>query len=448
MEHLTYHQVLADHYEETGKIALVVPQEYEDDVEPHEKKEHTELENQEEFQRFIPRHHPETLTKPHSESDKHTTSVQYNRQTQIRLINIDSKFRNGFGQSTFNITTLDGQKNIDFFARYTSSTNFTFKLKEPIKNVISVRLSSIEIPNSFYTFSKSRGNISFEMTYPFQDLNGNTNNPQKLNIIPGNWDSTNSVSTISDNSPFSIVINSNSPRSIFYELERCINNFYSNINNFPEWINRQEYLTGPSNSKNNFKVSLSSADGKIVIEHPNFPFEINWKPTGENARSAEYGLGYNLGFRNSNLDNPFLYRSSSKQDIQFYYNSSLPDLAPLPKTNKIVADSIVDTVDTNYLFLTLDPDWKVIEQETPDRTQVFSFAKIVIDQPKFGIVYDNGQNTLTKEYFLKQPTNIHSIPVRISDPYDQDIDLNGLDFSFTLELTEVLNSGLYESMRS
>jgi hypothetical protein len=49
---------------------------------------------------------------------------------------------------------------------------------------------------------------------------------------------------------------------------------------------------------------------------------------------------------------------------------------------------------------------------------------------------------------LKQPTNIHSIPVRISDPYDQDIDLNGLDFSFTLELTEVLNSGLYESMRS
>ena len=135
MEHLTYHQVLADHYEETGKTALVVSQEYEDDVDPHQKKEHTELENQEEFQRFIPRHHPETLTKPHSESDKHTTSVQYNRQTQIRLINIDSRFRFPYSDPTSLKETLNFSN--------TSSSNFVFKLREPIKNIISVRLSSI-----------------------------------------------------------------------------------------------------------------------------------------------------------------------------------------------------------------------------------------------------------------------------------------------------------------
>lgn len=374
MEHLTYHQVLADHYEETGKTALVVSQEYEEDVDPHQKKEHTELENQEEFQRFIPRHHPETLTKPHSESDKHTTSVQYNRQTQIRLINIDSRFRFPYSDPTSLKETLNFSN--------TSSSNFVFKLREPIKNIISVRLSSIEIPNSFYTFSKQRGNVSFEMTYE-----GIT---ELIEINPGNWTSDNNTEQT----------------SILYQVQDAINEKFNTT------LFRVEYIN-PSTGK--IRITNSTFSTTTPVTSP--LFSINFRI--DNSRAADFGLGYNLGFRES-----------------AYFD-----------TNTINAEAILNIIDTNYLFLTLDPDWKVIEHETPDRTQVFSFAKIVIDQPKFGIVYDN-QNELTKEYFLKQPTNIHSIPVRISDPYDQDIDLNGLDFSFTLELTEVLNSGLYESMRS
>ena len=375
MEQLTYHQVLADHYEETGKTALVVSQEYEDDVDPHEKKEHVELENQEEFQKFIPRHHPETLTKPHTESDKHTTSVQYNRQTQIRLINIDSRFRFPYSDPTAFKETLNFSN--------TSSSNFVFKLREPIKNIISVRLSSIEIPNSFYTFSKQRGNVSFEMTYE-----GIT---ELIEINPGNWTSDNNIEET----------------SILYQVQTAINEKFNTA------LFRVEYIN-PSTGK----IRITNSIFNTTSSETSSPFSINFRVNG-NSRAADFGLGYNLGFRQS-----------------AYFD-----------TNTINAEAILNTIDTNYLFLTLLSDWKVIEHETPDMTQVFSFAKIVIDQPKFGIVYDN-QNELTKEYFLKQPTNIHSIPVRISDPYDQDIDLNGLDFSFTLELTEVLNSGLYESMRS
>ena len=374
MEHLTYHQVLADHYEETGKLALVVSQEYEDDVEPHEKKEHVELENQEEFQKFIPRHDISTLTKPHTESDKHTTSVQYNRQTQIRLISIDSRFRFPYNDPT-------GLKETLSFINTTSS-NFVFKLREPIKNVISVRLSSIEIPNSFYTFSSTRGNISFEMTY--------NNITELIKINPGNWTSDNNIEET----------------SILYQVQTAINEKFNTT------LFRVEYIN-PSTGK----IRITNSTFSTTTSETSSLFSINFRVN--NSHAADFGLGYNLGFRQS-----------------AYFD-----------TNTINAEAILNTIDTNYLFLSLNPDWKVIEHETPDRTQLFSFAKIVIDQPKFGVVYDN-QNTLTKEFFLKQPTNIHTIPVRISDPYDQDIDLNGLDFSFTLELTEVLNSGLYESMRS
>lgn len=443
MEHLTYHQVLADHYEETGKLALVVAQEYEDDVEPHEKKEHVELENQEEFQKFIPRHDLSTLTKPHTESDKHTTSVQYNRQTQKRLINIDSRYRNGFGSSISKFSSI-ALSEINLYNNSTS-TDFIFKLREPIKNVISVRLSSIEIPNSFYTFSQARGNVQFQVQYPSANyINPITLTPQPgnqvytLEIPAGNWDSSNYDPTQTGNTITSYP-------SILWKIAETLNDWFRTSNNVPDpsfIINTTRYFQASYVDSGSGKIKLELINGALTP----IPFDINWrippntisdnssqlqsnypqnpinKQSDRNSSIsvADFGLGYNLGFRQTLYLNKFVY----------------------------YAEAIINTIDTNYIFLTLDPDWKVIEQETPDHTQLFSFAKVVIDQPKFGIVYDNGQNTLTKEYFLKQPTNIHSIPVRISDPYDQDIDLNGLDFSFTLELTEVLNSGLYESMRS
>ena len=396
MEHLTYHQVLADHYEETGKTALVVAQEYDDDVEPHEKKEHVELENQEEFQKFIPRHDLSTLTKPHSESEKHTTSVQYNRQTQKRLINIDSRYRNGFGNSISKFSDI-AINEINLYNNSTS-TNFLFKLKEPIKNVISVRLSSIEIPNSFYTFSQARGNTSFELTYP-----SGSSNTYLITIPDGNWDSGDNTSIT----------------SLLYQVQLAIQNALAS----PTIISPLITVNYVNDNRGQGKIFISD----LIVGGISQPFDINWRVGLNNNRVSDFGLGYNLGFRQltyTPITNP-------DQNGRSYY-----------------AEAVINTLDTNYIFLTLDPDWKVIEQQTPDRTQLFSFAKVVIDQPKFAIVYDNGQNTLTKEYFLRQPTNIISIPVRISDPYDQDIDLNGLDFSFTLELTEVLNSGLYESMRS
>lgn len=375
MEQLTYQQVLADHYEETGKTSLVVAQEYDDDVEPHEKKEHVELENQEEFQKFIPRHDLSTLTKAPSHEDKTTLSIHYNKHTQVRLISIDSRFRFPYNDPT------DLKETFNF--SNTNSTNFMFKLREPIKNVISLRLSSVEIPNSFYTFSLKRGNISFEMIY--------NNISELIEINPGNW-------TSDDNT---------NPNSILYQVQTAINEKFNTT------IFRVEYIN-PSTEK----IRITNSTFSTTTPETSPLFSINFR-VNDNSHAADFGLGYNLGFRQS-----------------AYFNS-----------NTINAEAILNTIDTNYLFLTLDPDWKVIEHETPDRTQLYSFAKIVIDQPKFATVYDN-QNTLTKEYFLKQPTNIHNIPIRVSDPYDQDVDLNGLDFSFTLELREVLSSGLYESMRS
>ena len=149
-------------------------------------------------------------------------------------------------------------------------------------------------------------------------------------------------------------------------------------------------------------------------------------------RIYDNGLGYNLGLRQLS-SSELLKAVKETTGIQIY---------------KLEGNSIVDTIDNNYIFISLDPDWKVITNYTKDKELHYSFAKVIINVPKGSVLYDNGANTITKEYWFQQPTDITIIPVRISDPYDQTIDLSGMDFSFSLEIKEIRNAALHELIRS
>lgn len=63
------------------------------------------------------------------------------KQTITRLINIDSAFRISTPTNT--------------------SDRFIFQLTEPLLNVVSVSLYSMEIPQSWYTFTAAKGTVSF-----------------------------------------------------------------------------------------------------------------------------------------------------------------------------------------------------------------------------------------------------------------------------------------------
>jgi hypothetical protein len=76
------------------------------------------------------------------------------------------------------------------------------------------------------------------------------------------------------------------------------------------------------------------------------------------------------------------------------------------------------------------------------------FAKVVITVPKNDIIYDNGSNTVTKEYWLNQPQDVKTFQIQITDPYEEVIDLAGGNVSLTVELKEIMNPALYEHIRS
>ena len=388
METLTYHQVLADMYEDTSKNILVNDHEYEEDVGP---KEHhsDELENQEEFQKEQPSHQVTYLNhNPTDYSDRTKLGVRYHKHIKTHVINIDSRFRYFYS-------------GIDASTQILTPSEFNYNLPIPIKNAISVRLSSIEIPNAFYSFSRSRGNTSFYLIIP----SGSKNplNKRLIEIPDGNYDDIGLCSAVEQklNNAVSSIVNTLGVDSLqgtpaFSVLVDGGNATLVNSNTFN--------ITG--------KITITTNAINAIFDLI-FDADINGK------RDLDYGLGHYLGFKTKKIVGSFSY----------------------------TGDGIVDVTDWPYIFLSLHPDWKIVKHQNSETNSIFSFAKILLNGTKNTMIFSNASNTITSEYFFPQPTNILSFPVKLSDPYDVVLDLVGMDFSLTLEIIEVLNASLYETMR-
>jgi hypothetical protein len=132
------------------------------------------------------------------------------------LINIDSRFRN--------------------INQFPNSAKFIYKLNEPIKDVMYIKVTSIELPNLYFTFTHVKDNISFIMKVESINYNIIINDgfytssqillaiQNKLDLIPGsptiNLDLATGFITIESSKPFSIDFTNLDPikRSLGYHL--------------------------------------------------------------------------------------------------------------------------------------------------------------------------------------------------------------------------------------
>jgi hypothetical protein len=355
MDSLTYQQVLADVYEEIGATPLVHQTEYTEEVLPEDKLP-DELENQEDFNKqHGSRHESGKLADVDQFVDRTTTSVTY-KQKQIRLhqFNIDSKFRSYK----------------DPYSQITQSpTNFIFTFPDKIKNVISMRASGIEIPNTYYVFTLAKNNTYFSIKV------GTT--PSVVITIPdGNYED-----------PF-----------LFADVIQTLL-----IASFP--------TTG-------FLVTLGDNTAKLTITNSTSAvFSLDFTTPLTTVRAYDNGIGFNMGFRNARYASQFSY----------------------------TGEAVVDTIGPNYLFLSLGEEYQVLKHFYQG-TNVPAFAKILVSVGKNAILYDNGSNMITKEYTFPQPKDLTHLHIKIFDVYNEIVDIQGLNFSFSLEIVEVINHALYNTL--
>jgi len=386
----TYHELLVQQdtearegFDYSAKDLFVVPNEYEDTVEPEDRRP-DELEHQEDFQKFGGSHQ-QAYQGPDAPKFNDLTkfSVLYQKKIRTHVVNVDSRFRDNPRTPMIPAGTL--------------STDYVWKLPFPIRNVISVRVASIELPNTSYDFSDAKGNTKFYIVYPTTTIN-----PRTFLVPEGNY------TDITD---------------LCGAMETLIN----------DGIPVERAPDGGFGS-GSFSVAFDTVTGKITISRPdNKNFSVGFADTYPD-RPFEWGLGYNLGLNGC-------YPTTLNQRGAYGGNGSYK--------SSYTGENVVDVIGPNYFVLKLDPDWVNVEHHGLNSKYIApGIAKVVVNVPKNAVIYDNGANTVFKEITFQQPVNVSSFPVQLLEPDGDIVNLEGANFSFTLEVVEALDPSLYEHIRT
>lgn len=165
-------------------------------------------------------------------------------------------------------------------------------------------------------------------------------------------------------------------------------------------------------------VSLVKDIASFEIDFSTYNQLINPVDNGIlNIKKMQYpSLGFYIGFR----------ADIKKTSEQFLLKPIIDDTKVTLKATKIY-----DATGDDYIFVRIN-DWGYV-----DYFDTKMFAKIVFSS---GLGNSRLDDFINKEYRFRQPTNVQRLNIELIDYLGNTIDLNGFDWSFTLELKELLNT--------
>ena len=262
------------------------------------------------------------------------------------------------------------------------TSDFLLRLPEPIKNVMRIRLSSVEIPPVEYTFSAEKGNIAGTLI--------DTGGAYNFSISEGNYSTTTLAAAI------------------------------------------QTALNAVSSG---YTCGIDPVSGRLSITKSSGQFTLHFGSTDINvcSRKTHWGLGYFLGFRV-----PFVDSSGTvvtMRSITSTGSTVVGYAAPLITQNTYY-----------LMQLQCPELLENIRHRVAGNAAIPAFAKIILKNNGFGIDMDDNSNDVWKEFTFLAPTNISQLRIKLLDPFGVPIRLTTTDWSATFELTEVVNSHTYETL--
>jgi len=281
------------------------------------------------------------------------------RRVIKKNLNIDTRFRENY---------------------YTSpATNFNFTLPVMFYNVMTMQLSAIELPTTFYNVSKQYNNNYFTI----------------------NVDGISQVVSIQDGS-YSYSGLTTAINAALFTLGLSDITFAINISTLSDGKNGSgQMLVGLSPSSTIQQFSLNFQANQLGLDDRNTPLPLK--------------LGWILGFRNG------------------IYENSL----------KYVSEGVVDVTGSRYLYLVVDDHNNSVNNGfySAFNSSMLNnniLARISLNNTApFNVFSENNLNLVTtaREYF--GPVNIQNMSVQLLDEYGRVVDLNNMDFSFCLTFTTV-----------
>jgi len=283
------------------------------------------------------------------------------RVTQLQNLNLNSCFRSNYYQS--------------------SPCDFLYPIPSEIKNVVSMKLASIEIPNAWYLFSQLQKNNCFTIVIIKKEPK-ETKTAYLVTIPDGNYDSDTLTHYLNT--------------TYFYEATTKTDLKYIKFSIDPY----------------NFKTKFEIMDTFELVE---LSFTLLFlEDINQNIMNT---MGWMMGFRM-----PKYY------DIQ----------------KQICSEGLFDAGGDRYIYVSIN-DYQYNNNTLNvigfDKSMLNEdvIAKIPMVNGKLSLIIDSGNN-LVKKRTYNGPINLSRLHIKIMDKFGTNIDLNHMDFSLTLEL-EIL----YES---
>lgn len=254
------------------------------------------------------------------------------------------------------------------------SSNFNVTLPLMINNVLTMQLAAIELPTTFYNISKQYGNNFFTLVV--------NSVAQVVNIPDGNYTYNGIVNLLNT-----------TMTNIGGDFQYIV--FGININN--------------NNGSGQMFVGISSTTPLGTITNLSLNFQADRNGIDDRSTPLPLKLGWTFGFRNGVYENSLNY----------------------------VSEGVVDLLGPRYLYLVVDDFNNNVNNNfySAFNSSILNkniLARISLQGNTFNIFTENNLNIVTtpRQYF--GPVKIQNLNIQLLDEYGRVIDLNNMDYSFSL----------------
>jgi hypothetical protein len=294
-----------------------------------------------------------------------------NKRTLVKYITVDTRFRNQYYQ--------------------TSSSDFMINLPSRINKIVSMQLTSIELPTDFYNISGKYGNNYFILKIVQIAHNIDRDSSRCIIIPDGNYTTRELISQINS------ILCPNKP-----------DNTNLNIDNIFQYI---QFL-------------IASSSNKLVIRpNPNFPtiaeqikeiildFGTDMKGNDDKKYIASK-LGWNLGF----------IRPSYKGAKEY------------------ISEKSIDPTSIKYLYLGIDDFNKSVNNTFTtafERNGLMPniLARISMRGKGYeNLIINKNYEFITEPRIYFGPIDLQRIHIKLFDDHGRILDMNHSDFSFSLKI--------------
>ena len=301
-----------------------------------------------------------------------------NRKIIKKIVHLNTKFRDNY----FN----------------TSSSNFSYHFPISIKNAISIRIQSIDIPNTCYLISAEKGNNIFYIeidkhidkrgSFPHQICKEIDTELYKIIIPEGNYNGKNLTAYLN--------------QTYFYKATG-------------ETENKLRFIKFSIN-----KMSLKSSFELISTAPKNFHYNIKFAT--DETHALVYTMGWILGFR-----------------MGEYINI----------TQKLTSEGLFNAAGDKYIYVSIndyntsrdDNNLVALDKNFFDKDIL---GKIYLKNGKFNINIDDEDNISNlKKRTFHGPLNFNKISIKLYNEYGNIYHLNNMDYSFALEFEILYENWCY-----